>query len=180
MGNQQTIWQGHDQKPTAYPERPFAEGSDTSWYAAYSIPPDRLARLHALVLGALWASYPEGLTDDELATKIGEYRYSVAPRRKWLVEAGLVEDSGDRRMGPRGRKQVVWVFMLGGSFVEPTGRSEGPRRDGLTYPDALRQIDALHRLCGDGVCCPQCGRSWPCDTNAIIEKTRARKPGESA
>lgn len=44
--------------------------------------------------------------------------------------------------------------------------------------EALRQIDALHHLCDDGVCCSACGVSWPCPTNEIIDATRKDKPSE--
>ena len=68
-----------------YPNAPFAKGSDTSWYAAHSIPQKRLSKIKRQVLDVLRSLHPDGLTDDELSAILREYRYTVAPRRRWLV-----------------------------------------------------------------------------------------------
>ncbi len=155
--------------PTNYPPRPFAADSDTSWYAAHSIPEERLKDLERRVLGAHRSAYPTGLTDDELAAVLTVYRYTAAPRRKWLVEAGLIEDSGTTRPSPRNRPSAVWVWKPGGSFVEPAGTAE------LSTAKAIRQIYVLHvSVDGDpnSDFCAECGQRWPCPTNEIVERTR--------
>ena len=49
----------------------------------------------------------------------------------------------------------------------------------LSDPDALREIDALHRRGTSGtygvVRCTECVCEWPCPTNQIIEKARRRQ-----
>lgn len=66
------------------------------------------------VLRALAAVFPDGLTDDEISTKTGLYRYSAAPRRNELLGMGWVEDSGLRRTSPLNRPEVVWRLTNAG------------------------------------------------------------------
>lgn len=161
-----------------YPDRPFAKGSDTSWYAAHSIPKARLSSLKRQILGYLRSLHPRGATDDELSTALNEYRYTVAPRRRWLVVAGLVVDSGVRRTGPRGRKQVVWLWNIEGSYKEPKKKSVPKWIAELSYPQALKVIDNLHELRRGGLTCVECNRPWPCQTHKTINKARLRRTGE--
>lgn len=159
-------------------DRQFARGSDTSWYAAHSIPAERLSKLKKQILDELRSIYPDGLTDDELSSKLVAYRYTVAPRRRWLVLAGLVEDTGGRRFGGRGRKQAIWGFKIDASYIEQKDPSIRARVAELTYPAALSQIDQLHHLIREGQTvpiCSACSHVWPCDTNVIVEKARKRQ-----
>ncbi len=162
-------------------DRPHAKGSDTSWYAAHSIPAERLSRLKKQILDVLRSLHPDGLTDDELSGVLREYRYTVAPRRRWLVLAGLVEDTGGRRLGERGRKQVIWGFKINASYIEQRDsriRAKGVR---MTYPAALALINKLHREAEfeqwHGRCI-ECHMMWPCPTNDILELAR-RRPKET-
>ncbi len=67
------------------------------------------SRLRELVLLCHRAWSPGGLTDNELRAKLtGDHNHgSVAKRRKDLVDAGLIFDSGERRDG-----QIVWKVTL--------------------------------------------------------------------
>jgi hypothetical protein len=47
-------------------------------------------------------------TDQELETLLGRPGNTVRPRRRSLVQRGLVEDSGLRRRTASGRKAIVW------------------------------------------------------------------------
>ena len=159
-------------------DRPHAKGSDTSWYAAHSIPAERLSRLKKQILDVLRSLHPDGLTDDELSGVLREYRYTVAPRRRWLVLADLVEDTGGRRIGERGRKQVIWGFKINASYIEQRDsriRAVGPK---LTYPAALSLIDKLHHPVGLKCVCEACGHEFPCPTNDILKLAR-RRPKET-
>jgi predicted ArsR family transcriptional regulator len=77
---------------------------DTSRRAASSVNP---TALEAKVFGAL-KSNPSGLTSFEIADVLRLHLVTVSPRLRPLVNRGLVEDSGQRRIGASGRKQTVW------------------------------------------------------------------------
>ena len=47
-------------------------------------------------------------TTHEIAAGTGLDLVSISPRIKPLVRKGLVEDSGELRKGPSGRKSIVW------------------------------------------------------------------------
>lgn len=85
---------------------PRVAGSDTSTAAAVSIEPG-LATKQGLVLALLRIS-PLGLTDDDLERLTSTRHQTVSARRRELVLAGLVVDSGDRRPTSSGRSAVVW------------------------------------------------------------------------
>jgi hypothetical protein len=50
-----------------------------------------------------------GLTDFELAAKVGRQQTSAGKRRGELRDQGLVRDSGRRRKAPSGSLAIVWV-----------------------------------------------------------------------
>lgn len=81
--------------------------TDTSHAAALAIT-ERLTPLQAKALTAFRAAGAVGLTDDELAVATGEYRYTIAPRRRELVMHGWLEDTGARRPTSRHRFAIVW------------------------------------------------------------------------
>lgn len=58
------------------------------------------------VLRYLRAIYPQGATDPELVATLN--MHSARRRRADLKNLGLVEDSGNRRNGPRGKPMIVW------------------------------------------------------------------------
>ena len=84
---------------------PFQRDSETSRHAAIANYP-RSGTQRARVL-LLIAQGPH--TDNELVDLTGLSPSSVRPRRVELVEAGLVEDSGQRRRG-----STVWATTLAG------------------------------------------------------------------
>jgi predicted transcriptional regulator len=57
-------------------------------------------RLHAL--------NPAGLTDFELASRMGRQQTSVGKRRGELRDLGLIEDSNLRRRAPSQSQAIVW------------------------------------------------------------------------
>jgi DNA-binding transcriptional ArsR family regulator len=92
--------------PVAYARR---TDPDTAHAAAASLrDSEALARLNLMVCDIL-ADHPKGLTTVEIARKGRLGRDSVSPRMPALVEAGLVEDSGQRRV-PAGKRRssIVW------------------------------------------------------------------------
>lgn len=77
---------------------PYAKGSDTSKAAAksarwFSEKQGRRIYEHIVKCG------PCGATDKELERVLGICRQAICARRKGLREAGMIEDSGQRREG---------------------------------------------------------------------------------
>jgi predicted ArsR family transcriptional regulator len=68
------------------------------------------------VFGAIRA-VEGGLTDEEIQTALGLNPSTERPRRVELVERGMVEDSGARRMTRSGRSAVVWALTEAGRRV---------------------------------------------------------------
>jgi len=92
--------------PPRYPHAPgFAKGRETSRKAAETVwePSERQKQIMTI----LWES-DNGLTDHELAEKMGLPMCRVQPRRSDLTALGKVIDSGDTRLTPYGKKAVVW------------------------------------------------------------------------
>lgn len=77
----------------------------TSKAAAYAV---NLNALERLVVEAL-RDNPEGLTTAEIASTKGVERDSISPRIPRLVKAGIVYDSGSKRV-PEGRRRaaIIW------------------------------------------------------------------------
>jgi hypothetical protein len=65
----------------------------------------------ARALRALREAGAEGLTDYELAERIGRQQNSAGKRRGELRDRGLVTDSGRRRPAPSGASAIVWVAV---------------------------------------------------------------------
>lgn len=80
--------------------------SDTRAAAAEAIAP-RIARLLMLVLETIRES--DGLTADEVASRLKLSPLTVRPRVAELHKAGGVADSGLRRKNRSGRNAIVWV-----------------------------------------------------------------------
>jgi hypothetical protein len=161
---------------TDYPDRPFAAMSLTSWYAARSLTDQRLSDLKRQIIAELHR-HPGGLNDDELGANLGQYRYSVAPRRRWLYKARVVVDTGTRRKGvrPESKLQTVWGLAIEGTFVKPPPKAKLPPGK-IAYPQALALIDALHRPDEKNVAfCAECRRPVPCSTALILERARLRE-----
>lgn len=86
---------------------PYQSHSATSAEAAERAEP-KAATQRAFVLDR-FREWPEnGWTDDELAEATGMNPSTLRPRRIELVNAGLVEDSGEKRPTRSGRRATVW------------------------------------------------------------------------
>jgi hypothetical protein len=81
---------------------------DPSAAAAAEIAP-KMPELRARVLDALRWLGPTGATDEELQTMLDMPPNTERPRRRELVQAKLVEDSGLRRPLKSGKSGTVWV-----------------------------------------------------------------------
>jgi DNA-binding MarR family transcriptional regulator len=92
-------------QPDLFAEVAAARTADpsTSREAAATV---HVADLEARVLRALRQSF--GMTTSELSSKLKLDRVTVSPRIAPLCRKGLVVDSGARRSGPSGRRQIVW------------------------------------------------------------------------
>ncbi len=104
-------------------ERDFpARSSDpvTSQEAAGQLDLNRLeqATLEALRRSAC------GLTTHEIAEETGRERDSISPRMKRLVKAGLVCDSGEKRI-PQGRTRRAIVWQAVQEKPKPQGFHDG-------------------------------------------------------
>lgn len=81
--------------------------SDTSIQAAASLSRKTLRGQAHAILEAL--SVQPNMTDEEIGTRLGLVGNTVRPRRGELVAAGLVTDSGLRKLTRSGRKAVTWI-----------------------------------------------------------------------
>lgn len=89
-----------------------ASDPDTSRAAANKMP---VLRGHdRKVVLASFYTYPEGLTDFELADIVGRQQTSAGKRRGELRDEGFIEDSGLRRYAPSGSKAIVWKITQAG------------------------------------------------------------------
>ena len=87
----------------------FVKGSDTSEEAANSIA-KKAPSMRTLVLAEIKNAGDSGLTDAEIESVLRMRHQTASARRRELVLAGLVIDSGERRVGASGRKAAVWVW----------------------------------------------------------------------
>jgi hypothetical protein len=85
---------------------PSVNGSATSAAAADSLGPATLNAMQRRVLELLQAT-PEGLTDEEMARRLGMNPSTQRPRRIELARRGLVVTCGTRRTAS-GRNADVW------------------------------------------------------------------------
>jgi hypothetical protein len=85
---------------------PSVNGSITSAKAADSLGPATLNALQRQVLELL-AATPDGLTDEEMQTRLGMNPSTQRPRRIELARRGLVVEAGTRRTAS-GRMATVW------------------------------------------------------------------------
>ena len=103
-----------DEQPTLNFNRPVARRTDpaTSWEAARSLKEEKLRASQQLILTILRVRGP--MTDEQILLCVQrnpDTRMSDSgcrTRRKELVDAGLVEDSGKRERTASGRKTIVW------------------------------------------------------------------------
>ena len=89
---------------------PFVSGSDTSEKAADQTAPFRMS-LSSQVLSVIKAAGDHGVTNDEVETRLDLRHQTVSPRRRELVLAGVITDSGERRKTRSGRTATVWTWI---------------------------------------------------------------------
>ena len=66
-------------------------------------------KIKARVLEAIRAAGSHGLTDHEIAERLGAYETTSRSKRVELRDEGEILDSGRRRRGPRGVGMIVWI-----------------------------------------------------------------------
>lgn len=93
-----------------YPDIPTAKpGSpETAFEAAESVAKAAKSR-EAKALALIRSREQRGCIADEVADYFEWERYSSRPRLSQLKARGLIFDSGQRRIGASGRRQVVWI-----------------------------------------------------------------------
>lgn len=85
--------------------------ADTEIEAAEKVAP-RVTGLRLKVLRQL--SQYGAATGEEVADSLDEWLYSVKPRITELARYGLVEDSGDRKLNIRKRREIIWQITQAG------------------------------------------------------------------
>lgn len=90
------------------PPAPYQRHSETSRAAALDIMP-KAGTLRRRVLDSIIAAGKHGRTDDEIQAFERMDPSTQRPRRIELVEAGLVKDSGQKRMTRSRKPATVWV-----------------------------------------------------------------------
>ena len=85
---------------------PAVRSSPTSTAAAASLDAVTLNAMQRQVLELLVAT-PDGLTDEEMQTRLGMNPSTQRPRRIELARRGLVAEGGERRT-KSGRMALVW------------------------------------------------------------------------
>ena len=95
-----------DTLPLFAARAPAVNGSATSAAAADALTPATLNALQRRVLELLQAT-PDGLTDEEMARRLGMNPSTQRPRRIELARRGLVVTCGTRRTAS-GRNADVW------------------------------------------------------------------------
>ena len=99
---------------------------ETSHLAADAHPGIR-AKDRKMVLQAM-AANPEGLTDYELADIVGRQQNRAGKRRGELRDAGLVEETLERRPAPSGASAIVWRITATGALLAQMYRRAAARK----------------------------------------------------
>jgi len=114
-------------KMDRYPHFPGSRAGspETSELAAASIA-DAARSRSAQALAYVTCQAHNGATADEVAEAFEWDRYSSRPRLAELHRQGVIVDSGNRRQGASGRKQVVWVLPEYGPPPPPDAQADLP------------------------------------------------------
>ena len=91
-----------------YPHVPGHRDVVTSIEAADAIAPVT-ARIQRMALARIKAAGARGYTAAELADVLAMERTTVQPRTTELRRLGLIDDSGQRRPNPNGKRAIVWI-----------------------------------------------------------------------
>lgn len=92
----------------SFADQPPYVHQETSVEAAEAIKPTA-GSLRAAVYEKLLDAGSDGLTDQQLQRALRLDPSTERPRRIELVDAGLVRDSGHKRLTLSGRRAIVWV-----------------------------------------------------------------------
>lgn len=107
-GRQLGLFEGADLARELYGPPPAQRHSDTSRDAALNMEPSAVS-LRASCLAHFRRMGDRGATDEEQQRALDMNPSTQRPRRIELCRAGLVVDSGDRRLTEAGRRAVVWI-----------------------------------------------------------------------
>lgn len=118
---------------------------------AYRSASDKVSGMQQRILTYLEAQGSTGGTDEEMDTAFNtEATRSNRPTRLMLVEAGLVRDSGDRRLTHSGSKAIVWVLTPSEEIAAQRSlmrtvqtRKDLKRRIAHLDPDQLRTLGEI-------------------------------------
>jgi hypothetical protein len=101
---------GDGDQSELFPTEAYARNTDpdTSHEAAESMMP---TRAEARAYEAL-KKFPEGAICSELAAESGMNWNTISPRMAPLCRKGKARDTGQRRPGPSGRNQTVYVAVI--------------------------------------------------------------------
>jgi hypothetical protein len=94
----------------AFPYTAGFKRAGTSEDAAHAITP-KTSTLRDDVL-TLLRLYPQGLTPDEAAEKLGRDILGIRPRFSELAQMKLIRDSGKRHANASGKMAVVWCAWI--------------------------------------------------------------------
>lgn len=116
----------YEEPPTLglWPVTPPSNGTDTSDAAAASLTLEQINDGHRRVLNALWRHRERGLTDEEIQHLGGLNPSTERPRRGELVEAGMVEETEERRATKSGRMAKVWKLTASALDAAARARKE--------------------------------------------------------
>ena len=99
---------------------PYVVGSDTSEQAARSMKPHSKA-LKEKILNFILTTGAKGATDDEIETAMNLRHQTASARRRELVQAGKLTESGEKRRTRSGRWAKVWVPTWGTRQIDMFG-----------------------------------------------------------
>ena len=85
---------------------------DTSHEAACSIDGEVVTRLESIVEDFIRSKGSAGATGHEIIAATGLPNETVTPRTRPLVEKGRIVNSGEKRVAPSGRRQIVWKHSI--------------------------------------------------------------------
>jgi hypothetical protein len=98
-----------------YPDMPGYSVPGPSQEAAMAVR-DRVPAMHMRIRAVLQSAYPQGLTRDQIAHRIGILPHKVGPRLSELHTATIrqIEQTGERRRGDSGVSMNVWRLIVDG------------------------------------------------------------------
>lgn len=121
---------------------PFNQGSSTSQTAAESQDKEQIHAAAERIFKLIEKAGATGYTDKELEKVMGMRHESVSARRRGLVLAGRIVDSGKERPTPTGRPAKVWIVGQG-AIVEGKKLTKVGRPSNKVLHAAAAEINLL-------------------------------------